>query len=122
MVENFDKGRIIYQELIPISKYDTAFSLFNKLIVDGLKAFENVLRLVIEKMDIGQEQEGEGICYPRRIPFNGTINPDWNMERIERFIRAMYFPPFKGALAKIHERTYEISSIKQYLKIITEMK
>lgn len=122
MVENFDEGNIIYQGTIPISKHDTAFSLFYKLIVEGLKAFENVLRLVLEKRILGKEQTGEGSYYPRKLPFNGIINPDWDIKRIDRFIRAMYFPPFKGALAEIHGRSYEISSIAQYLKITTEMK
>ena len=117
MVERFDEGNIIFQKRISISQYDTAFSLFNKLIIEGLKMFENVLSLVVERKEPGVKQNGVGSYYPRKVPFDGKIAPDWDIDRIDRFIRAMYFPPYMGAVVKINGEEYEVKSMKEYLQL-----
>ncbi|CAE7433163.1 mask [Symbiodinium natans] len=43
----------------------------------------------------------------KRIPNDGVIDPDWPDDKVERFIRAMYFPPltpakFRSADGELH--------------------
>ena len=33
----------------------------------------------------------------RSLPFGGLIQPEWSDVQIDRFIRAMHFPPFEAA-------------------------
>jgi hypothetical protein len=45
------------------------------------------------------------------MPFNGEIQDQWDIDQIEKFIRAMYHPPYTGA-------TYQgqlVESVDQYI-------
>jgi len=122
MVEKFDEGNIIYQKSIPILESDTAFSLFHKLIIDGMNVFDTILHEVCEKENPGYRQPLGGSYYPRKLPFGGVINQLWNDDQIERFIRAMYFPPHKGATVMKANETIEVNSLGEYYQIIAEKK
>lgn len=118
MVESFDAGNIVVQKAIPIMADETGFSLFHKLIIEGLRSFEEVFREVVDNACPGTPQPKGGSYYSREIPFGGEIDPRWDEVRIDRFIRAMYFPPFKGAITRVNEREHEVSSIAEYRAII----
>ncbi|HXN89017.1 MAG TPA: methionyl-tRNA formyltransferase [Methylocella sp.] len=99
MTENFDEGAILLQESYDISAHDTAFSLFNKSILLGAKHIVSAIDAAVggEK---GTPQPPGGSYFSRQLPFDGYVDPRWPESRIERFIRAMYFPPFIGARLK----------------------
>lgn len=118
MVEQFDKGNIILQKEVPVDNSETAFSLFHKLIMKGMNSFSEVLERVIKHRDIGILQQQGGSYYPRRLPFDGNIDISWDKSKVERFIRAMYFPPFKGAIVRIAGKEYEVCSIDEYRTIV----
>ena len=117
MVEQFDEGNIIYQEEIPIQNDDTAFSLFHKLILKGVNSLDLVLKKIIEENDKGTRQPPAGKYYSRKVPFVSCIDLEWDNSRVERFIRAMYFPPLKGAVVKIGENTHEVKSLQGYINL-----
>lgn len=115
MVEAFDEGNIILQERLGISKNDTAFSLFHKLIVLGLRHFERVFQKVVFEQDAGQPQPKGGRYYPRAVPYEGLIDPTWSLEQIERFIRAMCFPPHTGVVVHAQGGDCQVASVEDYL-------
>ena len=91
----FDTGRIIYQKKIKIEKYETSYSLYAKVHSLIFQNFISVLQNYVEEIIIPVPQEQSlGTYYPRRLPYDGKINPEWEPNMIDRFIRAMYYPPF----------------------------
>jgi len=100
MVEHFDCGRILHQERLPVLPGDTAASLYRRIIPVTVVCARQVLgRFFGDGLPEGAEQSGEGSYHFRKLPFGGVIQPEWSDEQVERFIRAMHFPPFEGAVA-----------------------
>ena len=116
LTEEVDSGNILIQKKIKILPEDTAFSLFNKLITLGIKELDNLFELLDNGYN-GYEQKGLSSYYNRKIPYDGIINKNWDENLKKRFVRAMFFPPHKGALLinekgeKIEISTTNISEI-----------
>ncbi|MFW6126036.1 MAG: methionyl-tRNA formyltransferase [Chloroflexota bacterium] len=121
MLPQVDTGNIILQVEVSVSPNDTAYSLYHRLIIEGMAAFDEAFRLVTETQFPGGKQTGEPSYYPRRLPNNGYIDASWSREQIDRFIRAMYFPPNKGAVVRVAggaER--EVSCLAEYDTLVAE--
>jgi methionyl-tRNA formyltransferase len=58
-----------------------------------------------------------GMYYPRKVPHGGYIDIDWSVDKVEAFIRAMHFPPHKGAIMKQGNMEIEINSIREFEKL-----
>lgn len=112
-----DEGNIIIQEKIPIKNDDTALSIFNKLITLGINKLPELFKLINENYQ-GTKQSEEGSYYPRKVPYDGIINNDWDINSKKKFIRAMYFPPHKGAILLKNNEEIEITNEKDLLKLI----
>ncbi len=117
MTEKFDEGRIVLQKEIPIRPDDTAFSLFHRQITEGLAVFSTVYRKVVVERNAGVPQTGEGSYYSRQVPFGGRIDPGWPEDQIKRFIRAMHFPPHRGAMLQIGTEEHEVNSWEDYQRL-----
>lgn len=122
MVEQFDEGNIILQKSVEIGDTDTAFSLFHRLIIQGMSSFEVVFKKLVEHNDPGTPQPKGGSYYPRKLPYNGRIDTNWDKSKIERFIRAMYFPPYKGAVVSISGEEFEIGSLDDYKALMRQQR
>lgn len=109
MTEKFDSGNIILQQPVIISPRATAFSLYHESMYRQMQVFDQVFYRVLSGYP-GYEQTGERSYYDRSLPYGGEIDPTWPEVKIERFIRAMIFPPFKPAMYK----GIEITSMTQY--------
>jgi methionyl-tRNA formyltransferase len=116
MTEDVDAGNILLQKILAVRENDTAFSLYHRLIREGVSLFGLVLDMVLSG-EKGSTQTGEPSYYPRAVPNKGIIDDDWAPERIERFIRAMFFPPFKGAVVIRNGKEVEVRSVHQYKKV-----
>jgi methionyl-tRNA formyltransferase len=116
MTEQVDGGNILLQKTIEIHENDTAFSLYHRLIGEGVSAFGQVLELVMSG-EGGVAQTGEPSYYPRAVPNNGIIDDNWAAAKIERFLRALFFPPFKGAVAIRDDQEIEVHSLQHYKEI-----
>lgn len=119
MLSQVDAGNIILQRKVPIRSDDTAYSLYHKLIDKGMSAFPEAFKLVTKDKYPGIPQSGESSYYSRKVPFGGCINPQWSREQIDRFIRAMYFPPFRGACVRLVDGgEQEVSSLTEFESLI----
>jgi methionyl-tRNA formyltransferase len=119
MDEKFDTGPILLQERIPIRPDDTAFSLFHRQIVRAMARLETVIDQVV-KGDCGQVQPEGGSYFPRALPHQGLIDTNWSSERIERFIRAMYFPPLDPASVMKDRAIYPVRSLEEYNRLFPQ--
>lgn len=114
--DSFDTGDLIFQESISIDAFDTAFSLFHKQISRAMSVLEDVLSTWLSG-NCGWKQVGDGTYYPRKLPFDGIIDRTWELEYIERFIRAMYFPPFPPAMYSSRGQMVPIPDMATFLRI-----
>ena len=112
--EQCDTGNIILQKSIPIESYDTQQSLYNRVMFEASKDFLKVLTMVKDGK-VGHAQQGISSYYKRGCPYQGEINPQWSDAQVERFIRAMYNPPYPYASYK----GQEVKSMQEYLKLKT---
>jgi len=110
--KEIDKGDIIHRGYTPIFTTATAFSLHFLLHEMAI----NYLDYIIGYEWNAYPQEQGGKYYKKILPNNGYIDIEWDDNKIERFIRAMYFPPYKGALLKTEEGDIEINSLEEYFK------
>lgn len=109
MNAGIDKGDILLQRSLAIYPWDTGESLYNRVMFSAMEDFENVLYLVISGYP-GTPQKGQFPYYRRGCPFNGEINDEWPDEFVERFIRALIFPPLPPA----HYKGRDIYDMKTY--------
>ena len=95
--EGCDTGNIIIQKKIKIEEYDTQLTLYNRVMFEAMRDFQAAFDRVIHG-DCGEQQIGKGRYYKRGCPKAGIIDYDTMTEdEIERFIRAMVYPPYKSA-------------------------
>lgn len=118
MTENFDEGTLLLQREVPIKNTDTAYSLFHQLIEEGMAAFSEVVELALSGAK-GVQQEGQGCYHSRAVPFDGVIDPSWSREQVDRFIRAMHFPPHKPAMLQINGKLEPVDSLKAYDALVS---
>ncbi|MFM6268534.1 MAG: formyltransferase family protein [Dolichospermum sp.] len=95
--ENCDTGNIILQESCTVKDWDTQETLYTRLMFESMKYFEQVLDLVQQGFNGQIQEEQKSSYYPRGCPYNGEINPEWDNDFKERFIRAMIYPPYPVA-------------------------
>lgn len=112
-----DEGNIIYQEEIEIEDFDTGLTLYYKAMFKAMQSFLKVLKLVNEGYS-GNEQINLATSryFKRGAPYNGFIDENWDFDKIERFIRAMNFPPMLPARLQ----GKNINTIKDYLTLKNE--
>ncbi len=114
MNDDIDDGKLILQKKISISQDDTAFSLYHKLISLFSKNFTEAFDLLKSGYE-GFEQVGEATYYKRELPHGGMLKfEETTFDYAKRFVRAMYYPPFKGAFfIDSNEDKVEVLSLEE---------
>jgi len=119
MDEKVDNGAIILQEKIEIR--NRCAHQLNYLVFQ--KALKNIYK-VFDRIKSGKYQDVTNVkgakFYKNQLPYNGEINTEWSIDRIERFIRAIYFPPFEPAYIVDGDVKIYFEDIKEYLKYLKE--
>lgn len=118
IAEGIDSGNILQQYEVEILDNETGFSLYHKLASIFINSFDSFyIKLLNDDLSPNKMPNG-GDYYPRKIPFKGYINRNWSYNQIDAFIRALHFPPFKGAILKVKDREFEIDHLEQYLETV----
>lgn len=93
-----DKGDIIAQKVIPITKEDTGGSILEKykeyypLLIDDV-----ISKIQSGNFETKKQDESKATYYPKRTPDDGEIDWNWQKERIYNWVRAMAPPDYPGA-------------------------
>jgi len=114
ITEEVDDGNIILQKKIDILDNDTAYSLYNKLISVFIQNFPEALHRLLNNY-VGKKQIGKVSYHKRELPFNGEkIFNEITYSEAKQFVKAMYFPPYKGAFfsSRNHEKV-EVKTVKE---------
>ncbi len=113
LTSNIDSGNIILQKTVEIEDWDTQITLYHRLM---FKAADDFLE-ALDKVQIGYngvEQNGNETYFNRGCPFEGRIDKSWDDSKIERFIRAMNYPPLPYATLD----GIEIKTFFDYQKVV----
>lgn len=118
ITEGIDSGNILQQHEVKILDNETGFSLYHKLASYFVNSFDSFYIKLLNNEIISKEMQMGGKYYPRKVPHEGYINRDWTYKQIDAFIRALHFPPFKGATLKYKDKELEIDSLEQYIQTL----
>jgi methionyl-tRNA formyltransferase len=118
LVEAFDAGPIVLQHRVPVHVGETAYDLFHRLIDIGVDWLPEAIRRAMNPAFCPEEQVGASSYFPRKVPFDGLIDPAWPLDTVERFIRAMTFPPKPGAQLVVDGKLEEVTSLEQYCDLL----
>jgi len=113
-----DAGGILYQKRIELIGNETGYSLYHRLLSEFISVFDGFFRSFIEGRLLPKQMPSGGKYYTRSVPYDGIIQSNWSLKKIDAFIRAMFFPPFKGALLEINKDLKECSTIEDYKHFI----
>ena len=113
--KEIDKGNIIIQKKLDLEEWDTQETAYTRVMYYALDSFNQALECVINNYP-GVKQTGKSSYYPRGCPLNGEIDDSWSLVEIERFIRAMTYPPYSSATYK----RKAVKSIKEYIELINK--
>lgn len=94
--EGIDTGRILLQAACQIDANETQATLFDKLHELAIDTWPAALALAQQSFT-GWQQVGAANYHKAGPPCGGVIDPLWSDERIERFVRAMTYPPLPYA-------------------------
>lgn len=114
MVERVDSGAILWQKPMTILPEDTGFSLYHRLCAESIREFDPFFELLCREGIAPLAMPPGGSFFSRKVPYEGKIDPAWDDARVDRFIRAMFFPPFKGAVLDVAGREMEVGSLEEY--------
>lgn len=97
MTTEADAGDIVAQAPIDIQPDDTAFTLYKRMVKQGIDllvgAYPSVLAGTAPRMP---QDPARATCFGRRRPDDGRIRWEWPAERIANMVRAVTHP-FPGA-------------------------
>ena len=113
MIARVDCGQTIKQEKLKISN-QTAHTLNYLIFQRGISKLGEVLDIIKLKQGSETFSDEIGMFFNNKLPFNGEIDPDWDENMKERFIRAMYFPPFESAFLYDTGTKHYFDSYKEY--------
>jgi methionyl-tRNA formyltransferase len=107
-----DTGNILLQAALQIGPHETQADLYERAMDLGAAFWPAAFELVKSEFP-GVPQEGESSCHKRGAPHDGIIDDSWDLERVERFIRAMTNPPLPYATY----RGQEVRTMDQFLRL-----
>lgn len=110
--ERCDTGPILLQKPIKVEEWDTQQSLYMRVMFESMSCFAEVFDMVVAGAG-GIPQTGDASHYSRQCPYDGEIDPTWSAEQIERFIRAMNYPPYPPARINGNH----VHTLEEYLQL-----
>ena len=108
-----DTGRILLQSRIRIENSETQLSLFRKCMSLAASMWRDAFLLVTAGEAGVQQSEAGATYHARGAPYEGEIDDSWSEAQVERFIRAMSFPPLPYATYRGHE----VRTFAEYLRL-----
>lgn len=114
--EGIDTGNTIVQEVIQIEDWDTQVTLYHRVMFEASKLFLVVFNKVLEGYR-GEPQESKGRYFKRGCPHDGAIDINWSQSKVDRFIRAMNYPPLP--YARFHE--IEVKTLTDFKKLMNKL-
>jgi methionyl-tRNA formyltransferase len=108
-----DTGPILLQAPLDLRPGETQSTLYPRLMALAASRWPDAFERV-KAGEPGVPQSGAG-CYHRRgPPEGGAIGEGWPDEKVERFLRAMTYPPLPGATF----RGVPVATLEEYRRVL----
>ena len=108
---------------ISIHPEETAYSLYHKIQASVSQSFPTFIDAFIKQRIKPTFQSNEhSSYYPRKLPYNGLIDLSWDNDKVDRFIRAMIFPPFDPAKLILNNKIHMVTTLNQYNQLLSCIK
>jgi len=105
MTQGVDDGPIVDQIAFNMSSKETASSLYQKVNENASKLVKSALpKFLDNSYSLTPQNKAQASYQLRGEPFGGQLNKFWDEEKVDRFKRAMTFPPFKTFRLSPHHR------------------
>jgi methionyl-tRNA formyltransferase len=94
-----DTGDILDQQEVEIAPDDTDETLYSKLSLSAVELFRKNIPNLINKSFPGRRKQanGQSSYHPKKLPFEGILDLENDLNFCHRFLRAFTFPPFPPA-------------------------
>jgi len=108
MVAKPDAGALAAQQAVPILPDDTAFDVFQKVVVAAELALHKVLPSILDgTVKLATQDLAAGSYFGGRKAEDGRINWQLSAAQIHNLVRAVA-PPYPGAFSEIHGKLVKI--------------
>jgi len=114
MVEDIDAGDILAQRAIPIQASDTARAVYDRVSEAAAGLFRSSYPFDAIQFPNPVSQDGRVASYQRQGDFDfSACAVDWNRpaDELQRWLRAMIFPPFQFPETRLGDRRLRIERI-----------
>jgi methionyl-tRNA formyltransferase len=109
MDEGVDTGDIIAQWRFPIDADITAKGLYDVTAEEGKRLFKDTLPdIIADRVQATPQGLSKHVYRTGDFP-DGEVDLSWAPDQIDRFVRALYFPPFDPAFVRIGGKRYFLS-------------
>ena len=96
--EQVDEGDVAFESSTQISKSETAQSLYKKTLISSEKILRKLFFAILNNNIPRIKIKKKGTFYSKNsIEDLRIVNPNWDCEKINRIVRACYFPPYEPA-------------------------
>jgi methionyl-tRNA formyltransferase len=110
-----DSGDILFENRFSISSNETVISLHEKTNEHSIQLFKNSIEKVLSGTYTRTPQKelysirSSNFHLRNEIHQIKQINPEWDEEKIDRYVRATYFPPFPPPFMVINGHKIDLS-------------
>ena len=115
MESGIDSGDLLFENRFPVDKNDTAQTLHKKTTNASIGLFKNSIKNIfrgnyfrIEQSTLYQLRK-QNFHLRKEINDIKEIDLSWSEEKIDRYIRATYFPPFPPPFCMIKGQKFDLS-------------
>ena len=111
MDEGVNTGDIIAQRGFPMGADITARGLYDVTAEEAKRLFKHTLPDVIaDTVRSNPQGPGRHVYRTGDIP-DGEVDLSWPPDYVDRFVRALYFPPFEPAFVRVGGKKYFLSPV-----------
>ena len=110
-----DSGDLLFESRFPISNDETVVSLHRKTTEKSISLFQNSISAILTGDFERKPQKGfynirkKGFHLRNEIKDIKQIDLNWEDDKIDRYVRATYFPPFPSPYAMVDGKKVELS-------------
>jgi methionyl-tRNA formyltransferase len=114
IIEDIDAGDLIAQSAVPIAASDTARDLYDKVSREAVELFKRCYPFSMELLATRLAQNGADASYHRKRDLDfSNVRVDWRRPaaELQRWLRAMIFPPLQRPAAVLRGRRLAITGV-----------